>query len=129
MWHGYARTVNEAWSGGGYYPQNIFRLLTRTKWQNIEQEVYFKILKVNTSQNSNRNESNGVLLFSHYQDADNLYYGGIRVDGYAVIKKKVEGDYHTLAYEPVYTADAAYHRDTNSNLIPEVDRFANTCNQ
>ena len=39
-----------------------------------------------------------MLLFNRYQDGQTLYYGGVRVDGAAVIKKKLAGVYTTLAY-------------------------------
>jgi hypothetical protein len=86
---------------GGYEPQNIFRLVRRGVWQNLDQQVYFQIQRFSTSTSPNRNESNGLLLFNHYQDANNLYYAGLRVDGTAVIKKKQQGLYTTLAQTPV----------------------------
>lgn len=102
----------------GYHPQNIFRLVTRSKWQNFTQEVYFKITKLNMSASTNRNASNGVLLFNRYQNGNSLYYTGIRVDGTAVIKKKINGTYYTLAQKSFYDSSVPYNRDTNPNLIP-----------
>ncbi len=102
----------------GYHPQNIFRLVTRSKWQNFSQEVFFQNIKLNMSTSTNRNASNGVLLFNRYQDGNNLYYTGIRVDGAAVIKKKTGGVYYTLVYKPFYNNSTSYSRDTNPNLIP-----------
>jgi hypothetical protein len=101
----------------GAHPQNIFRLVGRDKWQNFTQEVYFKINKMNFGESVNRNESNGFLLFNRYQDGDNLYYTGLRVDGYAVIKKKLKGDYHTLAEEKIFSGPN-YDREKNPNLLP-----------
>jgi hypothetical protein len=101
----------------GSHPQNIFRLVTREKWQNFRQQAYFRITKINLSESENRNESNGILLFNRYKNEDDLYYTGLRVDGYAVIKKKIDGDYHTLVYEKVYDG-AKYDRDGNPNLLP-----------
>jgi len=86
-------------------------------WKNFTQEVYFKIIKNNLSNSPNRNASNGLLLFNRYQDEYNLYYTGIRVDGYAVIKKKVNGIYYTMAYKPLFVDDE-YNWVTNPNLIP-----------
>lgn len=103
---------------GGSHPQNIFRMLTKSLWKDSQQEVQFKINKVNISDSSNRNESNGVFLIHRYEDQDNLYYLGIRVDGDAVIKKKKEGIYHTLGHVKVFQAEAAYNRNTNPNMIP-----------
>jgi hypothetical protein len=103
----------------GYYPQNIFRLiLTKNRWKNFEQEIYFNIVKNNLSISTNRNSSNGILFFNRYQDAFNLYYTGIRVDGAAVIKKKINGIYYTLAYKPIYGDPILYNRETSPNLIP-----------
>ncbi|MDQ1283749.1 MAG: hypothetical protein QG620_97 [Patescibacteria group bacterium] len=103
----------------GYHPQNIFRLVTKSRWQNLQQQVYFNIEKTNLSESEYRNESNGVLLFNRYQDGDNLYYTGLRVDGHAVIKKKIDGKYYTMAEKKVLTNDDKYDRVDSSNLIPE----------
>jgi hypothetical protein len=114
----YAKT-NPNDTDNGYFPQNIFRLVTRYKWKNFSQSVYFNIEKINLSESKNRNESNGVLLFNRYQDGDNLYYIGLRVDGDAVIKKKIAGKYYTLAEKEIFSPGSAYDKDTNPNLIPE----------
>ena len=103
----------------GFHPQNIFRLITKSKWQNFQQTIYAKIKKYNLSESKNRSESNGLLLFNRYVDSDNLYYAGIRVDGTAVIKKKINGNYYTLAQKSFYKADVPYNRDTNPNIIPD----------
>lgn len=100
----------------GLHPQNIFRLVTRTKWKNFVQEGYFRINKVNLSKSENRNASNGFLFFSHYVDGDNLYYSGIRVDGHLIVKKKLRGTYYTLVEKTLYMGK--YDRDTNPNLLP-----------
>jgi hypothetical protein len=101
----------------GYRPQNIFRLVSRTKWKNMTQEFRFRIVRDNLSDSPNRNESNGVLMFDRYQDGNNLYYAGIRVDGTAVIKKKLNGHYYTLAQEPIF--GGAYDKAANPNLLPK----------
>jgi hypothetical protein len=108
---------NQLDTDNGYYPQNIFRLIEKGQWKNFQQEMYFKILNNNFSGSPNRNASNGILLFNRYQDEFNLYYTGIRVDGYAVIKKKIKGVYYTLAYSTVYPA-LPYERVSNQNAIP-----------
>lgn len=100
----------------GYHPQNIFRLVSRDKWKNLTQEAYFKINKYNLSASSYRNQSNGLLFFNRYQDGDNLYYTGIRVDGFAVIKKKINGKYFTMAYSRIISGN--YDRKKNPNLLP-----------
>ena len=101
-------------SGKG--PQNIFRLITKGHWRNLREEGYFLVTRPNNLNTSNRNASNGLLLLFRYQDEDNSYYAGLRVDGAAVIKKKKDGIYHTLAYEPVLTGN--YERTSSPNLLP-----------
>ncbi len=100
----------------GYRPQNILRLVTRPKFKDFTQQFFFNIQKINLSASPNRNQSNGVLFFHRYQDGDNLYYAGIRVDGYAIVKKKRFGRYYELKSVPVYPGH--YNRDTLPNLIP-----------
>lgn len=102
----------------GLHPQNIFRLLTRSKWQDATQEVYFMIENDNLSASPNRNASNGLLLFNRYQDSNNLYYTGVRVDGSVIIKKKLNGKYYTMA-EVKNFYPGIYNRDTNPNLLPK----------
>jgi hypothetical protein len=101
----------------GYHPQNIFRLVQRQSWTDLRQQVNFKIRKVNSSASPNRNSSNGVLLFNRYLDSQNLYYVGVRVDGAGVIKKKVGGQYFTLAYSKIFPG--TYQATTRPNLLPE----------
>jgi hypothetical protein len=101
----------------GYHPQNIFRLVQKDNWENFTQEVYFKIVNNNLSDSPNRNASNGLLLFNRFQDQYNLYYTGIRVDGYAVIKKKINGNYYTMDYKPTFSGNV-YDRNNNPNLLP-----------
>ncbi|HRY82117.1 MAG TPA: hypothetical protein P5232_00210 [Candidatus Moranbacteria bacterium] len=102
----------------GYYPQNIFRLVSKSQWQNFSQEVYFNIEKINLSESEYRNESNGVLLFNRYQDGDNLYYTGVRVDGDAVIKKKIKDKYYTLKEGRLFTNNQKYDRVKSPNFLP-----------
>lgn len=103
-------------TGDGYHPQNIFRLITRSRWQNFSEEVYFKITYTQKTEAKERKDSNGILLFSRYGDQNNLYYAGIRVDGQAVIKKKKNGLYTTLASKVIYPGE--YNREKNINLVP-----------
>lgn len=109
-------TRNPIDTDNGYHPQNTFRLVSKGKWHNISQEVYFKINRINPSASPNRNASNGFLLMADYSDQYNLYYAGIRVDGNAVIKKKINGIYYTLAIKPFYPG--TYSRSATPNLIP-----------
>lgn len=102
----------------GYHPQNIFRLVSEKEWLDARHEVYFVVRKDNLSTSSNRNRSNGLLLFNRYQDSDNLYYTGIRVDGSAIIKKKKNGIYYTLTeVKGVYPG--TYDKNSSPNLIPK----------
>ena len=100
----------------GTRPQNIFRLISKSKWENFIQEAYFNIDDYHLSKDEHRYESNGILLFNRYLDSDNLYYAGIRVDGNAVVKKKVNGEYYTMAIKKIYEGD--YDRESNPNLLP-----------
>lgn len=115
-WFQLYKSSNYQDTDGGTHPQNIFRLVRRHKLQNFEQQVTFKINKLNLGSSQNRNASNGVLLFNRYQDGDNLYYTGIRVDGLLVIKKKYGGKYSTLATKQYVTYK--YNKSNNPNSIP-----------
>ncbi|MDI6778439.1 MAG: hypothetical protein QMD77_04605 [Patescibacteria group bacterium] len=117
-WRKLYKKTNSKDTDRGKHPQNIFRLVTRSKWQNFSQEAQFKIKRFNLSKSGNRNESNGLLLFNRYEDADNLYYAGVRVDGAAVIKKKINGEYYTLDYTK-YFSRKKYDRKSQSHLLPK----------
>lgn len=105
-------------TSNGHTPQNIFRLVNRNKYRDFSQSVYFKIDKINLTDSENRNGSNGILLFNRYQDGDNLYYTGIRVDGHAVIKKKIEGKYYTMKEKDILTNGNKYDKINSYNFIP-----------
>jgi hypothetical protein len=100
----------------GYYPQNLLRLVTQAKFTNFSQQVFFNIAQIQVSASPNRNQSNGVFFFHRYQDGNNLYYVGIRVDGCAVVKKKIAGRYAMLKSVVVYPGQ--YHPETLPNLLP-----------
>ncbi len=112
----YAKS-NPVDTDNGYHPQNIFRLVTKSEWQNFRQQVYLRINADRLSDSPNRNASNGLLLFNRYIDGDNLYYAGVRVDGTAVIKKKVGGTYYTLAQKKILPG--TYSRGSSPNLLPK----------
>jgi hypothetical protein len=102
----------------GSHPQNLFRLVTRSAWRDFTQQVYARIADYHVSASPNREGHNGILLFNRYQtDGQTLYYAGVRVDGRAVIKKKVNGTYTTLASKKVFSG--IYDRTKNPNLLPE----------
>jgi len=115
-WYNRYKSANSRDTDGGFHPQNIFRLLTRSYWKNFTEEFSFKITRVNLSNSPERNAWSGVLMFLRYKDSDNLYYAGLRMDGYAVVKKKINGTYFTLAEKKVF--EGTYNRNTNPNLIP-----------
>ena len=104
----------------GARPQNLFRLITRGKWGDARQSLRFRIKRLTPTGSPNRKETNGVLLIHRFQDGDNLYYAGLRVDGAAVIKKKASGIYFTLAYRQMYPGK--YDRNERPSLLP-LDRW------
>ena len=108
----------------GYRPQNIFRLVNRNIWAgNYTAEVYFKYSKYNNNTtgiavaiDKKLGADNGVSLMVNNQNGDNLYYVGLRADGFAGIKKKMDSDYSELQ-NPVKVFPGVYkHYD---NLIPQ----------
>lgn len=104
----------------GFHPQNIFRLFTKGRWEDFSEQMLFYIAKDNFSASPNRNASNGLLLMSrHTGDGDTLYYAGIRVDGTAILKKKYQGMYYTMAqgkvFPGVYTKNGTV---SSRNLLP-----------
>jgi hypothetical protein len=108
-------------TGNGYYPQNLFRWVTRSTWTNISQELPFKITKMNLTDTPNRDGYSGVLLFARYaSDGQTTYYAGVRQDGTPVIKKKYKGTYYTMSQPAaIFSNGSPYNKDTNPNLIPE----------
>jgi hypothetical protein len=110
-------TSNPQDTDGGLHPQNLFRLVSKNNLQNIEQSVLFKINRTIMSKSPNRNASNGILFFNRYNDGDNLYYTGVRVDGTGIIKKKKSGIYNTVAQNPVF--EGSYNINKQPNLLPE----------
>lgn len=116
-WRTTYASANSLDTDNGTHPQNLFRLVSRSTWNNVRLEGRFKINRDNFSSSPNRNASNGLLLMSRYQDAgDTLYYAGIRVDGTAVIKKKYKGTYTTLAQKEIFSG--SYIDGGKVNLLP-----------
>lgn len=108
---------NPADTDGGKRPQNLFRLVTKRSYGDADVRGFFTVKALNLSDSPNRNESNGFFLMLRYADANDLYYAGLRVDGSAVLKKKIGGAYQTLATVPVF-AYATYDRAAMPSLIP-----------
>jgi hypothetical protein len=108
-------------TANGYRPQNLLRLVTRTRWQNFREGFYFSVRATDSSSSPNRNGSNGILIFSRYLDSNNLYYAGVRVDGTAVVKKKQAGRYYTLGQ--VKILPGTYNATSSRNLLPVGQRI------
>ena len=113
----YAET-NPLDTDNGLFPQNLFRLITQSVWENVDQELEFSIQKVNALNTHDRDAFSGIFLMSRYVNSDTLYYAGIRMDGKAVIKKKYRGVYYTLAEAQLFASPAPYDRVRFPNLIP-----------
>jgi|GEM_PF-573294 len=112
----YAKS-NPVDTDNGYRPQNIFRLVTKSQWNNFTQEAQVKMTYYDADQSPNRNASNGILFFNRYKDQNNVYYTGIRVDGSSIIKKKIGGVYTTLDQENGIFP-GSYSASSKPNLIP-----------
>ena len=115
-WHVRYALSSRVDTSNGDYPQNLFRLLTRSSWENVRVDTSFRILADHFVDSPNQNASNGLLLMLRYTDGNNLYYAGIRMDGTAVIKKKYKGTYYTLAQKTIFSGRYAEH--ANMNLLP-----------
>ena len=114
------RTVYAARSSastdGGTHPQNLFLMFSRISVQNVSAQVYIKRVADNLANTTNRQPYIGEMLLARYKDANNYYYGGIRADGYAVIKKKTNGVYQTLAMKKLFPG--TYNSSTSYDLMP-----------
>jgi hypothetical protein len=80
----------------GYYPQNVFRLVTVESYKDSSTEVYFNVRNFNPSTSPNKNDSNGVYILSRYTEVGNFYMAGLDMLGNAVIRKRLWGAYTTL---------------------------------
>ena len=113
----YAQT-NPLDTENGAFPQNLFRLVTQTAWENVEQELDFSIQEIHAINTHDRDAFSGIFLMSRYINSNTLYYAGIRMDGKAVIKKKLHGVYYTLAETQLFSSTISYDRISFPNLIP-----------
>ncbi len=87
----------------GYHPQNVFKLFTRSAWQNVRHTVSFNIQDDNLTNIANRHPYDGVFLIDRYDMANDSYYMmGFRTDGAGVLKKKVGDKFYTLQYSPLF---------------------------
>jgi hypothetical protein len=116
-WSKLYNTNSPSDTDSGTHPQNLFRLVSRSQWENAHVEALFKVNKDNFSTSPNRNNSNGLLLMLRYQaGGQTLYYAGVRVDGTAVLKKKINGIYYTMAQKQVFPG--TYVAGGSVNLLP-----------
>ncbi len=115
-WRDAYRASNPVDTDNGARPQNVFRLIRRDQWGNVEVRMRFNIGAYDLSSSPNRNATNGVFLLARYSDGNNLYVAGIRVDGMAVIKRKLNGVYTTLGLTSLDNS-SAYARNQNPNLL------------
>jgi hypothetical protein len=105
-----------AQSDNGVHPQNMFLMLTKNSVTYPSAQVYFNRQTDNISNQANSNAWNGEAVLMRYIDAKNYYYGGIRVDGYAVIKKITNGKAQTIASKKLILGN--YDPTSNPDLIP-----------
>ena len=117
-WSAYYAETNPVDTDNGLHPQNIFRLLTKKEYGDSVQTAFARIRKIQKSDSPNRNASNGIFFMHAYQNQNNLYYAGMRVDGALVIKKKQDGLYTTLAYKPYFADTKEYDPARSPNLLP-----------
>ena len=79
--------------------------------------MWFKIIKENFDSNSAKKPSNGLFLISRRTDNDNSYFAGVRFDGQAVIKKKINSNFFTLASSKVFPG--TYDKTKNPSFLPQ----------
>lgn len=113
------KAMNPLDTAEGYTPQNTFRMVTKATWGNVDETILFRIAKTNLTNTPNRDGYSGIFLMGRYRDANNLYYVGIRHDGQAVIKKKINGAYHTLGHTQAFGEQSQYHKWSKPNLLPQ----------
>jgi hypothetical protein len=95
-------------------------LISRSTWNNLSQEISLRI-------NGTEVDSpyigaySGILFLSRYKDDNNYYYTGLRVDGQAVVKKKIDGVFYTMGAAQVYGEMGSYDRESNPNLLPQYE--------
>jgi hypothetical protein len=112
----YAHTTPQE-TDNGFHPQNVFRLLSKGTWDSFRQDVKIHVDGQNLFSAGNIHAYNGINLVSRYQDGNNFYVAGIRMDGNAVIKKKVGGTYYTLATKQYMSG--TYNAEKNPSLIKD----------
>lgn len=94
----------------------IYQLFNKTSVTNASVQIDVNRVKDNLSNSADRKSYLGESIITRYTDANNYYYAGIRADGAAVIKKKVNGVYTTLAQKQVLPGT---YSTTNYDLMPQ----------
>jgi hypothetical protein len=115
-WRGLYAKSDSIDTDEGWYPQNLFRLISKNAFENVEQRLYGRIQSYRLSTSPNRNATNGIFLLARYADSNNLYMAGLRVDGTAVIKRKAAGVYETIG-TAVFNDIQKYDRNKNPNAL------------
>ncbi len=95
--------------------EKTFQLFSRTAVQNVSAQLYVERMKDNLSNAANMHPYNGESVIARYVDDNNYYFAGIRADGYAIIKKKTNGLYQTLATKKLF---AGTYSTATPDLIP-----------
>lgn len=106
----------------GFHPQNLFRLFSTTSWGNNTVDATVQVQATNVYQSANVHAYNGIYLVSEYKDNNNYYYAGVRMDGTAVIKRKVNGAHHVLTTTTAFPG--TYDPIKNPTLIPQKKAFS-----
>ncbi|MDP3963129.1 MAG: hypothetical protein Q8Q39_01395 [bacterium] len=104
-------------SDNGFHPQNLFKLLTKSAWENGSQQITATISGQNLYAADNVHPWNALSLISRYRDSTTFYLASLRMDGTAVIKKKTANQYYTLASSKVLAG--TYDSIANPSLLPE----------
>lgn len=118
-WNATYAKSQTATSDKGTHPQNTFALILRTPTLNLDQSVSVQINKDNLANTANRNPWNGIHLISRWQGDDTYYFAGIRADGHAVIKKKINGTYYTLAEKTLFPGTYSAATPETADLLPK----------
>ncbi|MEA2715577.1 MAG: hypothetical protein QOG91_605 [Candidatus Parcubacteria bacterium] len=115
-WRIYYATQSPVLTDTGTHPQNIFAMLLRQSYLDISEDIYVRKNADNLANAVNKQAYNGVSLYLRYTNYANFYYVGIRCDGNAIIKKRVNGIYQTMASKKVLPG--TYDLTTSPDLIP-----------
>ncbi len=115
-WYTYYSASSPVLTDNGLHPQNVFQMFFRNSIANPSAQLYVKRNSDNVSNLQNSHAYNGESLFARYVDGNNYYFGGIRADGGAVIKKRTNGVNQTLAFNKIFSG--TYNSLTSPDLIP-----------